>query len=398
MYKIELSIPAVMSLLVNSTSSSEEEETITVVNTDEEEMSDEDFEKLSESDFSKESEEEQKEEEEEEEDNESLGDDNEEESEEEANEEEPPDSADDDGSEQAEEEEETEGNQPSKEELAKNAEVYEDVYKQLFGSPIKASGREVQLRDVTQVRSLTEMGLDYNKKMQHMRPHMQTLKTLEKEGLLGDEEQLNLLLEAKQGNIDAIRRLISDSNIDMLDLAEEDGSGGYTPGNHLVSENEVEVDEALSAIKATPTFERTMKVMSNEFDAKSKDIMVKNPEYIRSLNSDIETGLYDKVMNMVQYQRDVKAIPAGMSDIEAYIGTVQQMAAQEQQAYQAQANEPAQQEHQPNTRRSSGASRKRKTAMSGSRGSKKKEQKFDPLAAMEMSDDEFMKQYGNKLQ
>jgi hypothetical protein len=181
----------------------------------------------------------------------------------------------------------------------------------------------------------------------------------------------------------------------MLDLADDEDGSQYKADNHMVSEQEVEIEQAFSAIRGTPSYTRTVDVMTNNFDKKSQEIMSKNPQYIQSLNSDIETGIYDQVMEMVQYQRDVRAIPDHMSDIEAYIGTVQQLAAQEANTVTP---EPSTQEHPDNTRRSEGASRKRKTAMSGSRGgSKKKEQTFDPLAAMEMSDDEFMKQYGNKI-
>jgi len=391
MYKIELSIPATMSLLVNSTSGSED--------IDVESLSDEEFSKLSEEEFAAANSEEDREEEndEEEESNESLGDGEEEDFEEEANEEDESESAEDDESEEAELEDETDGNQPSEEEQSQNNQAYEDVYNELFGQPIKASGREVQLRDVTQVRNLVEMGVDYNKKMQHMRPHMQTLKTLEKEGLLGDEEQLNLLLEAKQGKPEAIRRLIADANIDMLDMADDEDFSGYRPENHIITAQEVEVEEAFSAIQGTASYDKTIDVMTKSFDPKSREIMSANPDYIKSLNQDIESGIYDKVMDMVQYQRDVNAIPSNVSDIEAYIGTVQQLAAQEQADFNQQQQLEQQQASQQNTRRSNGASRKQKTAMSGSRGSKKKEQNFDPMAAMEMSDDEFMKRYGNKI-
>ena len=151
------------------------------------------------------------------------------------------------------------------------------------------------------------------------------------------------------------------------------------------------------------TFEKGMEdksmvavVMSNTFDTKSKEIISENPQYITALNADIESGLYKNVMEMVQYQRDVKAIPDNVSDIEAYIGTVQQMARQEQSG--AQSQQQAQNKQQSTANPNSGTSRKRRVGMSGNRAtSKKKEQKYDPMQIMEMSDDDFDKKFGGKL-
>ena len=396
MKKIEYSISTIKSLHAISLAGSEEE----IVEIDDEDetqldesdiaetvmsTSDEDFEKLSPEDF-----------EEALSDGKDLGDGDEEESEEEVNEEEEPTSAEEGETEQTETEDETAGDQPI--DNSEDTAPYEETYKQLFGEPIRASGREVKLRDANHARNLIEMGVDYNKKMQNMRPHMQTLKTLEKEGLLGDTEQLNLLLEARQGNPDAIKKLISQANIDVLDIADDDeNAGSYTPGNHMVSEQEVAVGEALSAIKQSPKYNDTIDVMQNVFDQKSREIISDNPEYIASLNSDIERGVYDQVMEAVQYKKDIRAVPTGMSDIELYIATVQEMSRNQHQS-ETTAAPTAQPEPTQINRRSTGASRKRKAAMSGSRvARKKKEPNFDPMDTLSMADDAFEKQFGDQL-
>ena len=386
MKQIEYSFAAIKSLNVLSIAGSDddieeidddievEEDVIaeTVMST-----SDEDFEQLSPEDFE-----------------EALGDDDEEESEDEVNEEEESESADEDGSEQTEEEEDPEDDQPTD---SHDNDQYKKTYDQLFGEPIKASGREVKLRDASHARNLIQLGVDYNKKMQHMRPHQQTLKTLEKEGLLDDTEQLNLLLEAKQGNPAAIKKLISQANIDMLDIAsdeEEENHQDYTPQNHMVSEQEVAIGEALSAIKESPKYNDTIEVMSNVLDQKSREIISDNPNYITALNSDMESGVYNTVMDTIQYKRDMNQVPAGISDIELYISTVSELAKQEQStATVEQSVEPT-----TTTRRSSQASKKRKAGMSGSRGArKKKEPNFDPMDTLSMSDDDFDKRFGDKL-
>ena len=255
-----------------------------------------------------------------------LGDDDEEDDDSEVNEDEPTDTAEEDGSEQTEDDLDSDGDQPNEDEPTKTYDVkqMEEAYDLLFGNPIKASGREVQIRNPEHAKNFIEMGIDYNKKMQSMRPHLKTLKTLEKEGLLDDVEKLNLLLEVKHGNKDALKRLIAESDIDPLDLADEEvieAGRNYKPENHMMSDKEVQVEEALNAIADTDTQQRTLDIVTKEFDDNSKRIITDNPSYIVAINDDVASGVFDHVMDAVQYKRDMKLAPPGISDMELYIQT-----------------------------------------------------------------------------
>ncbi len=405
MYKIELSIPALMSLLVNSTSGSESDDIIEEDDVIEEgedndalAMSDEEFEKLSEEDFEAEATKEDVENTEEED----LGDDEDDDSEEEVNEEEPTDTAVDAGSEQTNDTEEAEGDQPNENtENQKEADkAYQDAFKLLYGKPIKASGREVQLRNPEHAMNFIEMGVDYNKKMHSMKPHLRTLKTLEKEGLLdaGKEERLNLLIEIEKGNKDALKRFIAESDIDPLDLADEEvieQGKEYQPQNHLISDQELEIEEALNSIEGSPSQQKTLDVMTKQFDAKSRQIISENPRYIVALNDDIESGIYENVMEAVQYKRDMRQVKPGISDMELYIETVQELSADS--APQPTHVNPSE-DAKPNPKRI-GSNRKRKVAMGGSRSSGKTVKKeYDPVEVMSMADEDFEKKFGADLQ
>jgi len=389
-----------MSLYVNSTSGSDSDDIIEedeVVDegefNDALSMSDDDFEKLEEEDFNEEGNEDE---------DEDLGNETEDESEDDANEEEPTDSADDDGSEQAEEEDESEEDQPNEEgneaNNADNEKAINDAFELLYGTPIKASGREVQLRNPEHADRFIKMGIDYNKKMHSMKPHLATLKTLEKRGLLdGDKvERLNLLLEAESGNKDALKRLIAESDIDPLDLADEEvieEGKNYQPQNHVVSEAEVEIEEALNSIEGSPSQAKTLDVMTKQFDAKSRQIISENPRYIVALNDDIESGIYDQVMETAQYRRDMGQVNSSVSDMELYLSIVQ-----EASQAQNQHTQPRSEQTKPN-KPSNGPSKRRRTAMGGSKSSRKPVKKeYDPMEVMSMSDENFEKEFGADLQ
>jgi len=401
MPKIELFVSTAMSLLAISSAGSEEPDELDEVNEDEttnEEddvataimsTSDEDFENLSPEDFEKSITE-----------DENLGDDNVVEDEPDANEDENDDTAVPEDSEQADSEDNTEDNQPSEEEQtdAATAEQMKEAYDLLFANPIKASGREVQIRNPQHAKNFIEMGMDYNRKMQSMKPHLKALKTLEKEGLLDDEETLNLLLEVKHGNKDALKRLIAESDIDPLEFADEAAikvGKDYQPQNHLVSEREVEIEEALDAIRNSDFKEKTLDVMTKEFDKKSREIISDNPSYIVALNRDMETGAYDAVMDAMNYKRDMRKVPTGMSDMELYIETARELATQpENSTVEKQESAPEQKKAQRRV-----SSKSDKARMSGTKSSRKPQNKeFDPLDIMEMSDADFDKKFGGTLQ
>jgi hypothetical protein len=130
-----------------------------------------------------------------------------------------------------------------------------------------------------------------------------------------------------------------------------------------------------------------MEVMFDKFDPKSREILSDNPDFIESLNSDIETGIYGQVMQEVNYGREMGYIPRTVSDIEAYIGTVRQLAAQEESI-------PDQQE-QPQQMRVDTAKRKAMTTPRG--GSTKNKKQYDPMSVLNMSDEQFEKQFGSSI-
>ncbi len=309
------------------------------------------------------------------------------------NQDEPTDNAEDAGSEETEDEENSETKQPD-DDSETDTVNYEAEFQKLFGEPIRAGGRETKIRNIEHARNFIEMGIDYSRKMHDMKPHMQALKTLEKEGLLGDgnQEKLNLLLDIQKGNKDALKRFIAESDVDVLDLADEDAieaARSHVPQNHMVSKQEIELDDALKSISSSESYQQTVDAMTKTFDQKSREIISENPRYIVALNKDMENGIYNDIMDAVQYQRDMNLLPPGMSDVEAYIHTAQDVANQSKQAPSNQQEPTNNQQEQPNQQVNKRETKRRKVGMSSNKSSgKRKQPKYDPLS---MSDEDFMK-------
>ena len=207
----------------------------------------------------------------------------------------------------------TENEQKQGETTTTNEPNYKAMVEQLL-SPFKANGREIKVESVDEAISLMQMGANYSKKMAAMKPHLQMLRTLEKNNLLS-QDKLNLLVELDKGNPEAIAKLLSAKNIDPLDLDIE-SAASYTPVDHKVGDNEFAVEEAFNAIEHTPTYSDTVNVIASLDDASKREI-ANDVGFISALNSHIASGIYQKVMAEVDKQKALGNF-AGVSTLTAY--------------------------------------------------------------------------------
>ena len=203
--------------------------------------------------------------------------------------------------------------QKSTEEAPTTEPNYKAMVEQLL-TPFKANGREIKIDSVDEAISLMQMGANYSKKMAALKPHLQMLRTLEKNNLLS-QDKLNLFIELDKGNPEAIANLLSTKKIDPLDIDIE-SAASYTPVDHKVGDNEFAVEEAFNAIEHTPTYNDTVNVIAS-FDDASKREIANDIGFISALNSHIASGIYHKVMAEVDKQKALGNF-AGMSTLTAY--------------------------------------------------------------------------------
>ena len=216
----------------------------------------------------------------------------------------------------------TQGNEESnpKSKPAQSSEVveqpidYEAAYKQLT-APFKANGREIQVQSVEDAVALMQMGANYNKKMAALKPNLKLMKLLENNGLL-NEEKLSFLIDLEKKNPEAIGKLIKDSGVDPLDL-DASNAGAYKPTRHTVDARELELDAVLDEIQETPSYARTLDVVSNQWDASSKNVIANSPQVLKVINSHVQSGVFDLIVKEVEREKMFGRL-SGLSDIEAY--------------------------------------------------------------------------------
>ena len=192
-----------------------------------------------------------------------------------------------------------------------------DFEKQIT-APFKANGREIQVKDAAEAINLMQMGANYQKKMEVIKPSLKVVKLLEQHNLL-DEDKLTFLIDLDKNDPQAIRKLIKDSKLNPLDLTSDDETE-YKPEPYTVDETAMALDEVLDRIKDTETFTQTIDVISKEWDEASQKTIGKDPSVIERINVQMSNGMYEHIANNVASQK-AQGLLVGLSDFDAYIQT-----------------------------------------------------------------------------
>ena len=191
---------------------------------------------------------------------------------------------------------------------------FEAEYKRLL-APFKANGRDIAVKSVDDAIALMQMGANYNKKMAALKPNLKLMKLLENNGLLS-EDKIGFLIDLEKKNPAAINKLVKDSGIDPMDLDAEKASG-YKQTAYTVDDREIELDTVLDVIQGSPSYNRTLEIVSTKWDAASKQVIAGNPQLLKVINGHVDSGIYDLISREVEGERLFGRLN-GLSDIEAY--------------------------------------------------------------------------------
>lgn len=200
-----------------------------------------------------------------------------------------------------------------------NTQAEEEVdYKAFYErmrQPFKANGKDYSIASADEAVQLMQMGANYHKKMQSIKPHTKLIKTLEKNGLT-DENELAYLLDLRNKNPEAIAKLLKESELDTFEI-EDKYNENYAPSVPQVTEGELLLEEILDSIRDTPSYERTLTVAGSQWDETSRQEIANNPTILRGLNDHIYSGIYDVIATEVERQRMLGNLQ-GVNDITAY--------------------------------------------------------------------------------
>jgi hypothetical protein len=192
---------------------------------------------------------------------------------------------------------------------------YQKAYEAIM-APFKANGKTMQVQTPEEAIALMQMGANYTRKMQELQPQRKTLLLLENNGLL-DEGKLSYLIDLSKGNPEAIKKLIKESNFDVLNV-DLDKESTYQGGNHTVTDEEVNFRTVLDELNSNPVGKETLSVISSTWDQASKEVLWNNPEVMVTINSQRENGIYNRITTEIERRRTFGQIQPGIPFLHAY--------------------------------------------------------------------------------
>ena len=143
-------------------------------------------------------------------------------------------------------------------------------------------------------------GMNYTQKMQEIAPHRKDMNLMMENGLTTAD--LNLLVEAKGGNKEALAKLLDDAKVDPLDIETED-SKDYTPQDYSKEVPNVEMEQLKSEILANTEYAPVVEDALQKMPEDMYDLVAGDTRSMNALYKDIQSNLYQKVMPEVIKQQ-----------------------------------------------------------------------------------------------
>lgn len=199
---------------------------------------------------------------------------------------------------------------------------YKSFYEKIM-TPFKANGKTIDLRNPDEAIQLMQMGANYTRKMQEIAPHRKTIMMLENNGLM-DEGKLSFLIDLDKKNPEAIKKLIKDSGIDVLDI-DTDAEPTYKESSYAVSEQDVELQSTLDSLRETDKGIETIRVIHSTWDNVSKEVLGSDPQIMSVIHQQRENGIYDRISGEIDRQKTLGKLPTGVSFLQAYKSVGDQM-------------------------------------------------------------------------
>lgn len=189
---------------------------------------------------------------------------------------------------------------------------------------VKANGMEFDF-SLDELQALAPKAMDYTKKMQEIAPYRKTVAAMKEYGI--SQEDINLLIDIKKGDKEAIASMLKSSGVDALDLDVDNHK--YVPKDYSVDDSTLKIRDIVSRISVEPEYKVTQNIVDNQWDSASRARMRQEPEMIEGLHNDIKSGLFDKVYPEAM---KLKAYDGGnRSDLEYYMAAGQMLMQKEPQ-------------------------------------------------------------------
>lgn len=185
---------------------------------------------------------------------------------------------------------------------AVSPEVAMDFYNKL-SAPFKADGRNVQVKSTEDAIRFMQMGVNYSRRMQEMKPIRAQNQMLVQNGL-DNPDKLNFIIDVFKGKPDAIQKLLKDHAIDPVDIDTSEESK-YQATNYQGDPKDLAFDDAIQTTMAAEGGRELIQDINKEWDDQSKEALRDQPSIFENILAQKTSGVYSKIKAELEYQRDL---------------------------------------------------------------------------------------------
>jgi hypothetical protein len=169
-------------------------------------------------------------------------------------------------------------------------------------APFKADGRDMQIRSPEDAIRLMQMGVNYSRRMQEMKPLRAQEQMLKQNGL-NDPEKMNFLIDLSKGNKDAIKKLLKDHKIDPIDIDTSSEDSPYNATNYQGDPKDLAFDDAIKETLSQNGGRALINDINTDWDTVSKEALRDQPSIFENILAQKESGVYAKINEELKYQR-----------------------------------------------------------------------------------------------
>lgn len=164
---------------------------------------------------------------------------------------------------------------------------------------VKANGQDYEFtldEMKSQFGSIFAKAQDYTKKTQALKEYRRTIDIVQNAGL--SDNDLNLFADVLKGDKDAIAAVLKRTGVDAFDLDTENVN--YAPKNYGRNDTELAIKDIVDDISADKEYVITHNILEKQWDSKSREKFIEDPNMIKGLHIDVKSGLYDKLNPIMQ--------------------------------------------------------------------------------------------------
>jgi len=177
-----------------------------------------------------------------------------------------------------------------------------DFYKKVTAE-FKADGKLVQYKSPEEIVRLVQMGVNYSRRMQEMKP-LRAQDHMLKENGLNTPEKLNFLIDLSKGKTEAIKKLLVDFKIDPMDLdMDENGATPYKATNYEGDPKDIAFNDAIQETMKADGGRSLIADINKDWDSVSKSALRDQPDIFENILAQRNSGVYGRIKTELDRQR-----------------------------------------------------------------------------------------------